>query len=94
MILLVNKIWEFVGKEISKTTTPNEFAEFEELDAKAKVIILDGVKDHLIPHLTKNTTHDVWKALQDLFSNKNENPLMALREKLQSTKMMDGDNVA
>ena len=95
LVLLVNKIWEFADKEIAKPTTPKNLAKFEELDAKAKLIILDGVKDHLIPHLiARNTAYDLRKALQDLFQNKNVNRLMVLREKLKSTKMLDGEGVA
>jgi 2-phosphoglycerate kinase len=63
-------------------------------DVKARRIILDGVKDHLIPHLSgKNSARDMWEALKSLFQNKNENHKMVLREKLRETKMTGSDMV-
>lgn len=57
MILLVNNIWVFVDKDIQNPMDPKELEAYEELNMKAKMIILDGVKYHLIAHLTgKNTT--------------------------------------
>jgi hypothetical protein len=63
-------------------------------DVKARCIILDGVKDHLIPHLSgKTTARDMWEALKSLFQSKNENRKMVLREKLRDTKMTGSDMV-
>jgi 2-phosphoglycerate kinase len=63
-------------------------------DVKARCIILDGVKDHLIPHLSgKTTARDMWEALKSLFQSKNENHKMVLREKLRDTKMTGSDMV-
>ena len=43
-------------------------------EAKTQRIILDGVKDHLIPHLAeKKTTNEMWDALKGLYEDKNEN---------------------
>jgi len=37
---------------------------WEDLDVRARLIILDGVRDALIPHLSgKNTAHEMWMAL-------------------------------
>lgn len=95
IVLLVNEIWEFVDKEIQKTMNHKELEVYEELDVKAKLIILYGVKYHFIPHLTKkNTSREIWKVVQDLLHNKNENRLLVLREKLKKTKMLDGECLA
>jgi hypothetical protein len=52
----------------------------ETKEAKPQRIILDGVKDHLIPHLAeKKTAKEMWDALKNLFEAKNENRKMALR---------------
>ena len=67
---------------------------YDDLDTRARLIILDGVKDHLIPHLFgKNTTHEMWMDLQNLFQNKNENLVLVLEDKLKSTKMLQGEGV-
>lgn len=61
---------------------------------KARLIILDGVKDSLIPHLSgKNSAHEMWMALQNLFQNKNENRVLVLEDKLKSAKMIKGEGV-
>jgi hypothetical protein len=63
-------------------------------DVKARHIILYGVKDHLIPHLSeKKTTQDMWEALKSLFKRKNVNQKMVLREKLRDTKMIGSNMV-
>ena len=68
------KIWSFASTVTTKPTDKDELAEFEALEARARRVILDGVKDHLIPHLTKKkTTYDMWDALKQLFEAKNEN---------------------
>ena len=64
-------------------------------EARAQRIILDGVKDHLIPHLDeKQTTKEMWDALKGLYEAKNENRKMALKDKLHCTRMVEGESVA
>jgi hypothetical protein len=53
------------------------------------------VEDHLIPHFAKKkTTKEMWDALKNLYEAKNENPKMALKDKLHDTKMGKGESVA
>jgi len=74
VVLQGNRLWEFAEKEIKKPTDLKELEIYEDLDARTRLIILDGVKDALIPHLSgKNNAHEMWMALQNLFQNKNEN---------------------
>jgi hypothetical protein len=36
--------------------------------ARAKCIILDGVKDHVVPHIAKKeTANEMWDALKKLY---------------------------
>ena len=63
-------------------------------DIKAKRIILDAVKDHVIPHISSKTlAYQMWEALTSLFQSSNENRKMVLREKLKSTKMAKDEGV-
>ena len=56
------------------------------------MIILYGLKDALIPHLSeKNTAHEMSMALHNFFQNKNENWVLVLEDKLKSTKMIKGE---
>ena len=58
-------------------------------------MILDGIRDHLIPHIDeKKTDYEMWNTLKGLYEAKNENRIMALKEKLQGTKMAKGEGVA
>lgn len=60
----MNKIWNFADEDIKKPIELKELEVLGELDVNAKLIILDDVKDHLIPHRSgKKTTHEMWKVL-------------------------------
>ena len=101
-ILLVpreNELWE----EVVRNTTANPItippstdavllAAFNKKDIKAMRIILDAVKDHVIPHISvKDHVHEMWIALTGLFATTNENRKMVLREKLKNIKMVKGE---
>jgi len=61
---MVIRIWDFAKKVIKKPTKPKEMEVYKKMDTKAKSIILDDVKDSLIPRLSgKNATHEMWEAL-------------------------------
>ena len=64
-------------------------------EAKAQRIILDGVKDHLIPHLAeRKIAKEMWDTLQNLYEAKNENIKMALCDRLHSVKMKKDESVS
>ena len=58
------------------------------------LIILNGGKDHIVPHHSgKKTALDMWMALGSLYQSKNENRKMVLQERLRSTNMAKGEGV-
>lgn len=72
------------------TNDPIALDSHEVKEAKAQTIILDGVKDHLIPHLSrKDTTKEMWDTLTKLY----QSCKMKLKEKLHNTKMSKGESV-
>jgi hypothetical protein len=88
LVLMENGIWEFSNIHMTPPTYLSQLGIHNQKDVKAKTIILDGVKDHLIPHLSqKSTVRDLWEALKGLFHSKNENRKMVLKEKLKDTKI-------
>jgi len=95
-ILKENKIWNFVNTIV--VVPPNNLFSLylhEIKEANAQRILLDGVKDHLIPHLAeKPTTQVMWDTLKNLFEAKNENRKMALKDKLHEVRMTKEDNLA
>jgi hypothetical protein len=94
MILEVNDVSEHVSDKATTPTGATELVIWKKGEAKAKSLILDGIKDHVIPHLSgKAEAKDMWKALSDLCQNKNENKVMALHKQLRGTKMAKGEGV-
>ena len=64
------------------------------LDIKAKRILLDAIKVHIIPHIFgEDYAHQMWTALTNLYQSSNENQKMVLREKLKSVRMNKGENM-
>ena len=94
-ILKENKIWQHVSTNIHIPIDLIALDLYEVKEAKVQRIILDRVKDHLIPHLAeRKTDKEMWDTLQNLYEAKNENKKMALRDKLHSVKMEKGDSVS
>jgi hypothetical protein len=83
-ILDVNDVLEHVD---DKATTPMNVAllgVWKKGEANAMSIILDGVKYHIIPHLSgKTSVEDIWTTLGSLYQSKNENKIMVLRERME-----------
>ena len=94
-----NESWEEVVKNtaanpivIPASTDAVAFGAFNKKDIKARRIILDAVKDHVIPHISgKDRAHEMWISLTDLFQSSNKNRKMVLREKLKSIRMVKGE---
>ena len=75
-------------------TYPADLASWKKIDSRAMLIIMDGVKDHIVPHLSgKKTALEMWKALESLYQSKNENRRMVLQERMRNTKMTKGEGV-
>jgi hypothetical protein len=55
MILDVNDVLDHVDSKAVAPTDATLLVAWKKGEAKAKSILLDGVKDHIIPHLTKKT---------------------------------------
>ena len=60
--------------------------------AKARQIILEGVRDHIVSSLHgKDTPFSMWKTLRDLHQNSNDERKLALKDKLRRIKMEEGN---
>jgi hypothetical protein len=82
------------GEGCSYTDRCNSEGALEKKDIKSQRVILDVVKDHLIPHVAeKQSAREMFKALVDLFQSDNLNRKMILRNKLRSIQMSRSDNV-
>ena len=57
---------------------------------KAKRIIIDSIKDHLIPHVSSlKKPKEVFDALKKLFKGNNINQNMTLRNQLKTVKVIE-----
>ena len=93
-ILDVSDAEEHMESKKAVPTAPTELAKWKKKDSTAMLIILDRVKDHIVPYLSgKNTTLDMWTDLESLYQSQNENRKMALQETLRITKMDKGEGV-
>jgi hypothetical protein len=96
VVLKENKIWNYVSSiVVAPTKNPVALDLHEVKEEKSQRIILDGVKDPLIPHpFEKKTTYGMWESLKNLFEAKNANQKMALKDKMHDSNMDKGEDVA
>ena len=98
-ILEENELWDIVH-----STTTNSIvvlvdavdkATFMKRDVKARRVILDAMKDHVIPHISAKThAFQMWTSLTNLYQSSNENRKMVVREKLKNVHMSKGEGMA
>ena len=98
LILQDSELWDIVNITTTNPVTVPTYATtkvvFHKKDIKAKRIIFDAIKDHVIPHISaKDNAHQMWTALTNLYRCSNENRKMVLREKLKSIQMNKGENM-
>jgi hypothetical protein len=80
MILLLqeSELWDIVENSttnpVNVPTDATLLATYTKKSIKAKRIILDAIKDHLIPHVTgKVNAYEMWESLTKLYQSTNEN---------------------
>jgi hypothetical protein len=104
LILAKNKVLDIVkGKivepqvEEGKEKEPQNVAimeKFKENDINAMSIIVDSVKDHLIPYISHlDSSKKMHDALTNLFSVRNIGQVMSLKNELRDMKMNDDDKI-
>ena len=84
-VLEDNELKEFIDHDILKppTSYAKYLAEWRKCVVKARRIILEGFRDHIVLNLhSKETPFAMWKALMDLFQNMSDHRKMELKEKL------------
>jgi len=87
-----NKLWDLVTNVVFPPSNDPIALDIHELkEPQAQRLILDRVKDPLIPHLAKKkTTKETWETLKNLYEAKNENCKMALKVRLHSINITKG----
>jgi hypothetical protein len=104
LILAKNKVLDIVkGKivkpefEEGKEKEPKNVAsmeKFKDSDINAMSIIVESIKDHLIPYISHlDSSKKMFDALKNLFSVRNIGQVMSLKNELRDMKMNDDDSI-
>ena len=56
-------------------------------------IIVDSIKDHLIPQVSSKTPKEMYDSVARMYEGRNINRNMNLRTQLKSTKMCQGESI-
>ena len=89
-ILKDNGLKEFIDNDVPKPALSDaaNLDAWKNKVAKARRILLEGVRDHIISNIHgKATPYDMWKALMDLFQSSSDHRKLALKDKLKKRKM-------
>jgi hypothetical protein len=88
LILEENDLVRFVKEEVSEPADAAEKAKHQNDIIRAKRIIADSIKHHLIPYVSsKKTLKEMFDALNKLYEGNNINQKMNLRTQLKNTRM-------
>ena len=68
LLLEEYELWEIVETAVVVPTDPVLLATFRKKNVKAKRVILDSVKDHIIPHVAgRDYAFQMWESLSNLY---------------------------
>ena len=96
LVLQDNGLKEFIENDVPKldVTYATNLDAWKKKVAKARRILLEGVRDHIVSSLHgKATPYAMWKALTDLFQSSNDHRKLVLKDKLGKIKMEKGDTI-
>jgi putative lipoic acid-binding regulatory protein len=85
---------EFQEGEEKEPKNVAAMEKFKEVDINAMSIIVDYIKDHLIPYISHlDSSKKMYDALTSLFSVRNIGQVMSLKNELHDIKMNDDDSI-
>ena len=88
LIMKENGLEKYIKNEITKPKEVEAKEKHKQDLIKAMRIIVDSIKDHLIPQVSsKKTPKKMYDALSRMYEGKNINKNMNLRTQLKGTKM-------
>jgi hypothetical protein len=95
-VLKDNGLKDYIDKDFPKSDVTDiaNLDTWKKKVAKARRIILEGVRDHIVSSLHgKTTPHAMWKVLTNLFQNSSDHSKLVLKDKLRKIKMEKGDTI-
>ena len=94
LILEENDLLKFVNEKVPEPETKEAKSQWRKCDAKARRILADSDKDHLVPQiLEKKTTRKMFKTLKKLFEHNSINVILTLRNQLSDMKMIKFESI-
>ena len=85
LVLEENDLEGFIEVDIPEPDGDEDKAKYKKSLVKAKRIIADSIKDHLIPHVSSlKTPKKMFNALSQLYEGNNINRKMTLRTQLKN----------
>ena len=94
LILEKNDLARFIKENVPEPVNVAAKAKHQKDTVRAKRIIADSIKDHLIPQMaSKKTPKEMFDALTRLYEGRNINRKMNLRTQLNNTRMQNGETI-
>jgi hypothetical protein len=94
LILEENDPARFIKEDVPEPIDVAAKAKHQKDTIRAKIIIADSIKDHLIPQVSsKKTPKEIFDALTRLYLGKSINRMMNLRTQLKNTRMKKGESI-
>jgi hypothetical protein len=95
LILEENELLDHIMQMLPEPEEEDAKAKFRKNEVKAKRILTDSIKDHLIPNVSKlKTPKEMFDALSRLYENKNTSRKLTLRHQLRNVTMNKPETIA
>ena len=89
-----NDLKQFIKKSNQPPKENDELNKWEKDNARAMKLIVDGVKDHLLPIIFElDTAHEMLQTLEEMFEINNTTRILNLKDSLSNIKMNKGETV-
>ena len=90
-----NDLKQFIEKSDQPPKENDELNKWEKDNARAMKLIVDGVKDHLLPIIFElDTAYEMLQTLEEMFEVNNTTRILNLKDSLSNIKMNKGEIVA
>ena len=84
-----------MNEDVPKLEEEAKKAQWRKNDARARRILVDLVKDHLVPHIfEKMIARNMFRALRKLFEDDNINCSLSLRNQLSNLNMSISESIS
>ena len=94
MLLKERKLESFIKEDKEEPKDDPEKSEWIEKSEKAMKIIVDIVRDHIVPIVAKHTTtYCMFRALENAFKINNTSRILALKRQMNSISMNKGETI-